>query len=100
MPEKRIDLPRLDPRSLPGPETIERAELPNGIVVLARENFSSPSVVVSGSLTAGGLVEDEAQAGLANLTASALMRGTERRTFEAIYESIESIGASLSFAAG
>jgi zinc protease len=100
MPEKRIDLPRLDPRSLPGPETIERAELPNGTVVLARENFSSPSVVVSGYLTAGGLLEDEAQAGLANLTASALMRGTERRTFEAIYESIESIGASLSFAAG
>ena len=100
MAKSSFDPPRLDPRSLPGPETILRAELPNGIVVLARENFSSPSVIISGFLLAGGLHEPDRQAGLGNLTASAVTRGTERRTFEAIYESIESIGASLSLAAG
>ena len=40
-------LPRLDIKTLPGPETILRRELGNGITFLARENFSSPSVVVS-----------------------------------------------------
>ncbi|HET7009847.1 MAG TPA: pitrilysin family protein [Anaerolineales bacterium] len=100
MPETKIALPRLDVRSLPGPENILREVLPNGIVVLARENFSSPSVVVSGYVAVGALHEPDSQAGLANLTASALTRGTARRTFEAIYESIESIGASISFSAG
>lgn len=100
MPDSRVSLPRLEPRSLPGPDTIHRTELANGLVVLARENFSSPSVVLSGYLLAGGLHEPEAQAGLANLTASSLMRGTRRRSFQQIYESIESIGASLSFSAG
>ena len=91
--------PELDVRSLPGPETILRAELDNGIVVLARANFASPSVIVSGYLPAGALFETPEQAGLADLTAAALMRGTAKRSFQEIYESIESIGASLSFGA-
>lgn len=93
-------LPKLDIRSLPGPDNILRRELENGIIVLARENFSSPSIVVSGFLRAGALDEAREKAGLANLTASALMRGTKRRSFNDIYETIESIGAGLSFAAG
>ena len=36
--------------SIPGPNDITRHELPNGITVLARENHSSPSVVMSGYL--------------------------------------------------
>jgi zinc protease len=93
-------LPRLDPRSLPGPDNIRRSVLGNGIVLLVRENHASPSVVVSGFLAAGALAETEANAGLAYLTAGALMRGTATRSFQQIYESVESIGASLSFASG
>jgi zinc protease len=89
----------LDLRSLPGPETILRQVFPNGIVFLGRENFSSPSVVLSGYLWVGSLQERAEQAGLAALTAAGLMRGTEDRGFEAIYESIESIGARLSLSA-
>jgi zinc protease len=100
MPERRHGFPKLDIRSLPGPETIQRRMLPNGLTILARENFSSPSVVLSGSLMVGALDESPAQGGLADLTASGLMRGTTLRTFEKIYESIESLGASLSFGAG
>ncbi len=100
MPERRPGLPTLDVRSLPGPETIQRRVLPNGVTILARENFSSPSVVLSGSLTAGALDESRDQAGLADLTASGLMRGTASHSFEKIYESIESLGASLAFGAG
>jgi predicted Zn-dependent peptidase len=76
MPDRVLPLPKLDIRSLPGPETIERRVLANGMTILARENFSSPSVVVSGSLTAGALDEPRDRAGLADLTASALMRGS------------------------
>lgn len=100
MTDRRRALPKLDIRSLPGPATIKRRELANGLTILARENFSSPSVIVSGSLTAGALDETKAQGGLADLTASALMRGSASRTFEQIYETIESLGASLSFGAG
>jgi zinc protease len=94
------DLPDLDVSSLPGPDSIERQQLQSGTVVLARENFASPSIVISGYLPAGALADPQGKEGLADLTASALMRGTETRSFNEIYESIESIGASLHVSAG
>ncbi len=98
----RAGLPRLDTRSLPGPENVTRRELPNGIVVLARENFASPSVVISGSLRVGALNEpwDGSRAGLADFTASALMRGSEHYDFGTMYEQIESVGARLGVSGG
>lgn len=95
MPEKKLQLPELDTKSLPGPETIVRRELENGITVLARENFASPSVVLQGFLPAGSLQEAPEKSGLAYLTSLALMRGTSERTFEELFETIESIGARL-----
>jgi zinc protease len=83
--------------SLPSPETIFRAELPNGITVLAYENFDSPSVVIGGHLWAGAISETAEQAGLSSLTAGMLMRGTERRTFGQINDALESVGAQLGF---
>lgn len=82
--------------SLPGPDDITRAELSNGIVVLARSNFNSPSVVVTGFIQCGGLFEPDEKLGMADFTASALMRGTKRRNFQEIYEMLESAGANLS----
>ncbi len=86
--------------SIPGPEDIVRHELSNGIVVLVRENHDSPSVVVSGYLAVGSYDESDEQAGLAAFTASALSRGTTRRTFDEIYEVVESVGASFGVSAG
>jgi zinc protease len=80
--------------SIPGPESITRRELPNGIVVLVRENHASPAVVVRGYLHVGARDERPEQAGLASFAADALMRGTASRTFEQIYETLESVGAS------
>jgi zinc protease len=71
--------------ALPGPDDITRRELPNGIVVLVRENHFAPSVVITGSLDAGSLLEPLALNGLASFTASMLMRGTETRDFGTIY---------------
>ena len=100
MAKSSIDLPQLDLSALPGPETIHRRQLSNGITLLVRENFASPSVVLSGFLPVGSLVETEQTAGLAYLTALGLMRGTKQHTFSQIFESLESIGARLNISAG
>jgi zinc protease len=86
--------------SIPGPADILRHELPNGIVLLTRENFTNPTVVVSGYLEVGSCDETPQQAGLASFTASALTRGTVHRTFDQIYEEVESVGASIGVSAG
>lgn len=89
-----------EPRALPGPEDIHRVELENGLTVLIRENFTSPSVVIDGRLPGGALFEAPEQAGLASFLGNMLMRGTAHHDFDALYEAIESIGASLNFGAG
>jgi zinc protease len=83
--------------SLPGPDDTLRRILPNGIVVLARENWAAPSVVVEGYVVAGNLDEPATLPGLASFTVSMLSRGTMRRTFAEINETIESVGASVGF---
>jgi zinc protease len=87
---------QLNIAALPGPDSIARREFPNGVVGLAYENLSSPSVVVHGWLWAGGIDVPAEKTGLASLTASMLTNGTERRTFADIGEEIESVGAALS----
>ena len=100
MASPKRSLLKLDIQSLPGPETIVRQELNHDIVVLVRENFSSPSVVLSGYIPGGSYGESVEKAGQADLAVSSLMRGTQWRDFQAIYESIESIGASLTLGTG
>jgi zinc protease len=86
--------------SLPGPDDIYREVLPNGITVLARSNFNSPSVVVAGYFEAGSLFDPDEKLGLAEYTAASLLRGTLNRTFDEIYAALESVGASLGFNTG
>jgi zinc protease len=86
--------------SLPGSDDITRAILPNGITVLARTNFNSPSVVIGGYLPCGSLFDTDEKLGLADFTASCLLRGSEKRNFQKIFDALESAGASLSFSAG
>ncbi len=86
--------------SLPGPNNIARVVLQNGITVLVYENFAAQSVVISGVLNAGSVHDEPARAGLASMTAGALMRGTQHRDFNAIHESLENIGADVGVSAG
>jgi zinc protease len=74
--------------------------LSNGITVLARANLSSPSVTISGFVRSGSLLDPDSKLGLADFTASALMRGTERHSFDALYNALESVGASIGFNSG
>ena len=86
--------------SLPSPEDIYRATLSNGITVLARSNFNSPSISMGGYVPAGSIFESDEKLGLADFVASSLMRGTQTRTFDAIYNELESVGASMGFDSG
>lgn len=86
--------------ALPGPDDITRVELDNGITVLARENFTSPSVIVDGRIAAGAILESPGKAGLVGFLTSVMMRGTVHHTFDELYEAIEGNGASLDVKAG
>jgi zinc protease len=86
--------------SVPGPDDIFRHRLDNGMVILVRENHTSPAVVIGGYLAVGALEVPAEQAGLSSFTAAALMRGTQKRTFNQIYEETESVGATVSFSSG
>lgn len=86
--------------SLPGPRDIHREVLPNGITVLTRANFNSPSVVINGYFEAGALFDPDEKLGLADFVTSALMRGTKRHSFDQVYNILESAGAGLGFSTG
>lgn len=88
------------PRSLPGPDDINRVELGNGIIVLTRPNFYSPSVVLNGYLNTGSIADPEEKLGLADFTAAALMRGSSVHDFQQIYDILESAGANLGLEGG
>lgn len=85
----------MNSHSLPGPDSITRRILPNGITVIVRPNAGSLSVVISGYLSAGAISDPDDKLGLAGYTALALMRGTTQRNFQQIYEALESNGANL-----
>ena len=85
--------------ALPSPDDITRRRLPNGITILSRPNFNSPTLSIKGYLHGGSLFDPEDKLGLSYLTAFGLMTGTARHDFQSLYNQVESIGASLSFSA-
>jgi len=97
---KKAPLSSLNIASLPGTHDITRAELKNGICVLVRPNFNTLSVSIAGYLQAGSLYDPEEKLGLADYTATTLMRGTQHYNFQEIYDRLESIGARLGISSG
>jgi zinc protease len=93
-------LKSVNQHSLPGPDDITRVILHNGITILARTNFNSPSVVIGGYLPCGSLFDTDDKLGQADFTAIGLLRGSEKRDFQEIFDDLESAGANLSFNAG
>ncbi|NPA26297.1 MAG: insulinase family protein [Chloroflexi bacterium] len=80
---------------VPGPDDTLRATLNNGIVVYARPNFASPSIVIAGYLPAGAIYEPEDRIGLAGFTASMLLRGTKDYTHQQLFDILEGMAATL-----
>lgn len=76
------------------PETLT---LKNGMRVLLLRDRSTPTVSLSGFVTAGSAYDQPATAGLARLTADNLLNGTATQPALAIAKMLENRGASLDF---
>ncbi|MBI2875439.1 MAG: insulinase family protein [Candidatus Tectomicrobia bacterium] len=77
-----------------------RMVLPNGMVLIVRENHANQTVALAGHLKAGSMYDPPDKPGLASLTASLLDRGTEKHTSQEIAEQLDFVGASLNTGAG
>jgi zinc protease len=79
----------------PAPAPWTRAVLANGIVVLVAERPGIPIVIVRAAVEAGATLDPPGKAGVANLTALLLTRGSAARSALEADRAIELVGGSL-----
>lgn len=87
------------PRETKIPLIVEK-RLPTGLRVATVERKNVPLVTVQFLLNDGANVEAKEKAGLANLTASMLTKGTKTKSASQIAEAMEFLGGSINAAAG
>lgn len=87
------------PRSVVIP-SVKETKLKNGLTVAVIEKKGVPIVTVQMLVRNGAAVEDKKKAGLANLTADLLTKGTKTRSATQIAEEIEFLGGSIFSFAG
>ena len=86
--------PPAAPRSVQLPKPVERT-LGNGLRVIVVERPGTPLVAAQLLVRNGAEVDPAELAGLANMTAGLLTKGTAKRSATQIAEEVESLGASL-----
>ena len=86
--------PPAAPRNVPIPKPVERT-LANGLRVVVVERSNMPLVSAALMIRNGGEVDPPQLAGLADMTASLLTKGTQTRTAPQIAEAIEALGGSI-----
>jgi zinc protease len=86
--------PPASPRSVQFPKPVEKT-LANGLRVIVIERAGAPLVAAQLLIKNGGEVDPPELAGLSNMTADLLTKGTQKRTATQIAEAIEALGASL-----
>jgi zinc protease len=79
---------------------VKEKKLANGLTVAVVERKNVPLVTVQLLVKSGASMEEMNQAGLANMTASLLTKGTKTRSATEIAELIEFLGGSISTGAG
>lgn len=82
------------------PETVTRATLDNGLVILVRDNPHNASVTLRGRIRAGGLYDTDKTTGRAHFATVALQRGTRKRTFQKLNAELDRAGMSFGIGAG
>ena len=87
------------PKAVKIPAVAER-KLPNGLTVAVVERKGVPIVTIQLLVKSGASAESADKAGLADLTASMLTKGTKTRTATEIAEAIEFLGGSINSGAG
>ena len=78
-----------------GAVEVSKTVLDNGLTVLVGVDRALPMATAVLSFRGGVRVEDEANQGLSNLTASMLIRGTRKRSATDIATAIESLGGAM-----
>jgi zinc protease len=86
--------PPAQPRSVQFPKPVEKT-LANGLRVIVIERANTPLVAAQLLIKNGGEVDPPELAGLSNMTADLLTKGTEKRSATQIAEAIEALGGSL-----
>jgi zinc protease len=86
--------PPAQPRSGTFPKPVEET-LPNGLRVIVIQRSESPLVSAQLLIKNGGEVDPPELAGLADMTANLLTKGTQTRDATRIAQEIESLGGSL-----
>jgi zinc protease len=79
---------------------VQEKKLRNGLTVAVVERRNVPLVTVQLMIKSGANYEAENKAGLADLTASMLTKGTTTRTATQIAEAVEFLGGTISNSAG
>lgn len=79
---------------------VQEKKLPNGLTVAVVERKNVPLVTVQLLVKSGASSENASKAGLADLTASMLTKGTKTRTATQIAEQMEFLGGSINSGAG
>ena len=97
----------VEPKSEPKPTEVAHAKadavlapatlttLANGIKLIVRPNAATPTVSMVAVGLGGVLLEPKGKAGIANLTAELLTRGTAKRNAEQISDVVDDLGGSL-----
>src|SRR5205085_7227291 len=91
--------PPAAPRSPQVPKPVERT-LANGLRVIVVERKNVPLVTASVYIKNGGEVDPPQLAGLADMTASLLTKGTDKHTAPEIAEAVEALGGTIESGAG
>jgi zinc protease len=86
--------PPAAPRSGTFPKPVEQT-LPNGLRVIVIERREAPLISAQLLIKNGGEVDPQELAGLADMTANLLTKGTQTRDATQIAQQIESLGGSL-----
>ncbi len=79
---------------------VKERKLPNGLTVAVVERKNVPLVTVHLLIKSGANAEDATKAGLADMTATLLTKGTKTRSATQIAEQIELLGGSIETGAG
>lgn len=86
--------PPAAPRDPKLPQPVEKV-LPNGLRVIVVPKHDIPLVAARLMVKAGGAVDPRGKAGLAELTATVLTKGTKSQSAEQIARGVEALGATL-----
>lgn len=74
-----------------------RVVLPNGLVLIVRENHANPTIALQGLVKAGAIFDPPGRNGLAAFVAAMLDQGTATRSAFEQASAVESLGATLRF---